>query len=183
MDFMKAFDKVPHKRLLEKLKSYGIEGQLLNWLKDFLNGRKQRVVVNRCKSEWKEVVSGVPQGSVIGPLLFVLYINDLPDVVKAEVYLFADDTKIFCRISENGSSPLQEDLKRLQKWSDTWLLKFHPDKCKVMKIHRGNKENNRKYFMRKFNSQTEELEMEQVSKEKDLGIVKVCYTCRYNWIN
>ena len=169
MDFMKAFDKVPHKRLLEKLKSYGIEGQLLNWLKDFLNGRKQRVVVNGCKSEWKEVVSGVPQGSVIGPLLFVLYINDLPDIVEAEVYLFADDTKIFCKISENGSSPLQEDLKRLQKWSDTWLLKFHPDKCKVMKIHRGNKENNRKYYMR--NSQTEELELEQVSKEKDLGII------------
>ena len=167
MDFMKAFDKVPHRRLEEKLRSYGIDGQLLNWIKDFLNGRKQRVVVN----EWKDVVSGVPQGSVIGPLLFVLYINDLPDVVEAEVYLFADDTKIFCKILENGSSSLQEYLNRLQKWSDTWLLKFHPDKCKVMKIHRGNKANNRKYYMKKVNSNTEDKELEQVSKEKDLGII------------
>ena len=171
MDFMKAFDKVPHRRLIEKLKCYGINGKLLNWVKEFLNGRKQRVVVNGCKSEWKEVISGVPQGSVIGPLLFVIYINDLPDEVQAEVYLFADDTKIFCKILDDGSSSLQEDLNKLQKWSDMWLLKFHPDKCKVMKIHRGNKENNRKYYMKKINSLTEENELEQVLKEKDLGII------------
>jgi hypothetical protein len=171
MDFMKAFDKVPHRRLLEKLRCYGIDGKLLSWMKEFLNGRKQRVVVNGCKSGWKDVISGVPQGSVIGPLLFVLYINDLPDVVEAEVYLFADDTKIFCRILDDDTSPLQEDLNKLQKWSDTWLLKFHPDKCKVMKIHRGNKENNRKYYMKKVDSTTDEKELEQVLKEKDLGII------------
>ena len=171
MDFMKAFDKVPHRRLILKLKSYGIDGPLLNWIEDFLKNRKQRVVVNGCKSEWKNVASGVPQGSVIGPLLFVVYINDLPEVVEAEVYLFADDTKIFCRIVEDGISTLQEDLNRLQNWSDTWLLKFHPDKCKVMNLHRGKKTNNRKYFMKKLNSTTEDKELDKVAKEKDLGII------------
>ena len=126
MDFMKAFDKVPHKRLIEKLKCYGYKGRLLNWIKEFLTGRKQRVEINGYKSEWRDVTSSVPQGSVIGPLLFVLYINDLPDRVKAEIYLFADDTKMYCKITENGMSTLQEDLNKLQIWSDTWLLKFQP---------------------------------------------------------
>ena len=171
MDFMKAFDKVPHRRLLEKLRCYGYSGKLLNWMEEFLNGRKQRVVVNGCKSNWREVMSGVPQGSVIGPLLFVLYINDLPEIVKAEVYLFADDTKIYCKILDDGSSTLQEDLIRLQEWSDIWLLKFHPDKCKVLKVHKGNKANERKYNMKKIDNENEVKELEQVETEKDLGII------------
>ena len=171
MDFMKAFDKVPHKRLIEKLKCYGYKGRLLNWIKEFLTGRKQRVEINGYKSEWRDVTSGVPQGSVIGPLLFVLYINDLPDRVKAEIYLFADDTKMYCKITENGMSTLQEDLNKLQIWSDTWLLKFHPDKCKVLKVHKGNKTNSRKYYMKTLDSEIEEKELEQVKSEKDLGII------------
>ena len=109
-----------------------------------------------------EVTSGMPQGSVIGPLLFVLYINNLPDRVKAEIYLFADDTKMYCKINENGMSTLQEDLNKLQIWSDTWLLKFHPDKCKVLKVHKGNKTNARKYYMKTLDSEIEEKELEQV---------------------
>ena len=169
MDFMKAFDKVPHKRLLEKLKSYGIQGRLLKWIEQFLTGRKQRVIVNGCKSEWKEVRSGVPQGSVLGPLLFVLYINDLPEVVKAEIYLFADDTKIYCKILE-GKSTLQEDLAKLEEWSNIWLLKFHPEKCKVMNIHKGNKINNRKYYMKNMSGKGIK-ELDKVTSEKDLGII------------
>ena len=100
MDFMKAFDKVPHRRLLEKCKSYGINGQIHKWIAAFLRDRKQRVNVNGSKSEWSEVPSGIPQGSVLGPLLFVIYINDLPDIpLVSTTYLFADDTKIYNQIN------------------------------------------------------------------------------------
>ena len=109
-DFMKEFDRVPHKRLLEKIQSYGREGHILEWTRDFLTRRRQRVMVSGEASEWKEVTSGVPQGSVLGPLLFVIFINDLPEVIcqGSEVYLYADDAKIFRKI--NGT----EDCVRLQ---------------------------------------------------------------------
>jgi hypothetical protein len=95
--FMKAFDKVPHLRLIHKLEKYQITGQFSGWKKSFLLGRKQRVIVNGEKSEWRDVTSGIPQGSVLGPILFVLYINDMPEVtsVGTHTYLFADDTKAF----------------------------------------------------------------------------------------
>jgi hypothetical protein len=98
-DFSKAFDTVPHKRLKSKLKAYGIDGELLSWIDGFLSGREQMVRVNGELSEPKPVISGIPQGSVFGPLLFVIYINDLPDVVCSNVLLFADDTKIFRQVT------------------------------------------------------------------------------------
>ena len=95
LDFRKAFDTVPHQRLIRKLKAYGITGKLLNWISDFLSGREQRVVVNGNLSSWASILSGIPQGSVLGPILFVVFINDLPDVVRSSVKIFADDTKLF----------------------------------------------------------------------------------------
>ena len=95
MDFQKAFDTVPHRRLLGKLESYGIQGDTLGWIQAFLTERKQRVMINGHSSEWSDVKSGVPQGSVIAALLFVIYINDLPENIKSHLYLFADDCKFF----------------------------------------------------------------------------------------
>ena len=134
-DFAKAFDTVPHQRLLLKLEAYGIRNEPLNWIKDFLNDRHQIVKVNGIESEKRKVLSGVPQGSVLGPILFVVYINDLPEAVKSRLFLFADDTKLLNKV-ENVEDALliQDDINALQKWSDTWLLKFHADKCHVLTI-------------------------------------------------
>lgn len=134
-DFSKAFDTVPHNRLLKKLKCYGIKGQVLKWIKSFLKGRSQVVKVNGEESFPESVMSGIPQGSVLGPILFVIYINDLPDVVKSKIYLFADDTKLLSKIqSKDDSLYLQEDINALGKWSNDWLLKFNLDKCHVLTL-------------------------------------------------
>ena len=93
LDFAKAFDKVPHERLLLKVENHGIKGNALKWIRDFLSNRQQRVVINGTHSAWAPVTSGIPQGSVLGPLLFVIFVNDMPDVVKSFLCMFADDAK------------------------------------------------------------------------------------------
>jgi len=113
MDFKKAFDTVPHRRLLGKISDYEIKGKVLEMelIKFFLIYRKQRVVGNGSFSRWVKVLRGIPQGSVLGPVLFVLFINDLPDSVKSNIHLFADDTKIFRKVvSRNDQNRLQQDL-------------------------------------------------------------------------
>ena len=104
LDFKKAFDKVPHKRLLQKLRSYGIRGKVYAWIKEFLTNRRQRVVVNGQYSEWKKVTSGIPQGSVLGPTLFIIFINDMPEVIACCMKLYADDAKIYDKVNNRVHS-------------------------------------------------------------------------------
>jgi len=118
LDFQKAFDKVPHGRLMLKVKSFGIVGRIYDWISDWLEGREQRVVLLGKSSKWTKVISGVPQGSVLGPLLFLIYINDLDDSVCSKVLKFADDTKVFNVVSNaNDIDRLKQDLRSLCKWS------------------------------------------------------------------
>jgi len=134
-DFRKAFDSVPHARLLLKLQTYGIRGNLLKWIRHFLMDRKQRVIVHNEQSEWCDVISGVPQGSVLGPLLFAIYVNDLPEVVQSLLFLFADDTKLFRSIvSDLDVAQLQADVDNFLIWTKNWLLNINNSKCKCMRI-------------------------------------------------
>ena len=114
---MKAFYKVPHAKLILKIQSYGIKGNIINWIIDLLAHKKQKVRINNIFSNWQEVISGIPQGSVIGPLLFVIFINDLPDVIKdSHIFLFADDMKLFNPIyNEENCNNLQKDLTLSRK--------------------------------------------------------------------
>ena len=136
LDFAKAFDKVPHIRLLHKLDYYGIRGGTLSWIKEFLSGRSQQVVLEGQKSSQKEVLSGVPQGTVLGPLLFLAFINDLPDVVKtSDARLFADDCLLYRHIrNDKDSVDLQTDLTALEDWETKWQMRFHPEKCTVIRV-------------------------------------------------
>ena len=174
-DFQKAFDSVPHRRLAQKLEACGIGGNILAWVKDFLANRKQRVVINGIKSTEGEVTSGIPQGSVLGPLLFVIYINDLPRGLSTVAKMFADDTKVYVRSDTvDGAKQLQQDIDKLQEWTDKWLLRFHPDKCCVLKI---GKDNDNEYQMRDTINQTQ-ITLKETQNEKDLGVVidnKLCF--------
>ena len=164
-DFRKAFDKVPHKRLLSKLRAYGIKGNICKWIEDFLKGRDQRVTVNGARSEWERIISGVPQGTVLGPILFVIFINDLPDLLESLLFLFADDSKISREIqNETDQEILQEDLNRMNEWSKEWLLEFHPDKLKHLQISQHYEEDEYTYMVG-------EDQAIRVMKEKDLGVV------------
>ena len=117
------------------LLKYGIRGDTLKWIKDFLDNRKQAVVINGINSEKIPVSSGVPQGSVLGPILFLAYINDLPEQVKSRVRLFADDTALYLAISSTTESEvLQTDLASLEQWEKMWDMQFNPSKCQVLQI-------------------------------------------------
>ena len=133
LDFSKAFDKVPHQWLLCKLNHYGVRGQVLNWITSFLAGRSQSVVCEGSASTAKRVISGVPQGTVLGPLLFLVYIIDLPSCVQSTPRLFADDCLLYRRKNARSDCDiLQNDLDRLQEWATTWPMCFNPDKCEVL---------------------------------------------------
>ena len=166
LDFAKAFDSVPHRRLLGKLQSYGITGNLHRWIEAFLVGRIQRVCVNGKLSSEETVLSGIPQGSVLGPLLFVVYINDLPTQLNCSSLMFADDTKIFSRIqSHDDAYKLQDNLRKLEQWSHDWLLVFHPDKCKILTVGRHED------IVYAHNYTLFGQLLEHIDEEKDLGVI------------
>lgn len=167
LDIKKAFDTVPHRRLLLKLQAYGIEGEVLSWIKDFLKNRRQKVVVNSVDSDWQNITSGIPQGSVLGPVLFIIYINDMPDVLTSVCKIFADDSKIYRSIQDpSDQDSIQEDLLHLCDWSEKWLLQFSFPKCKVIQYGQVKYE----YTYQMKNQQDEFINIPLEEEEKDLGI-------------
>ena len=163
MDFRKALDSVPHQRILKKIRSQGIGGKVLAWIEEWLCKRMQRVVLKGEKSEWEEVKSGVPQGSVLGPLLFIIFINDIDKDIISLLSKFADDCKITRKVNtDEDADNVQEDINTLSSWSDKWQLVFHPEKCKL--LHIGHNNTNKNYYLKG-------TEVKKVEEEKDLGII------------
>ena len=167
LDFRKAFDCVPHKRLLMKIERLGITGNLLKWITDFLSNRQQRVLINGISSEWTEVSSGVPQGSVLGPLLFILYVNDLPSQVSSFCKLFADDAKLYKDLQNlEDFEVIQNDIDKLCQWTIKWLMFFNVNKCKILHIGKDNPQF--EYQMEDKDGNVKNLTV--VNCEKDLGV-------------
>ena len=150
MDFAKAFDKVPHRHLLYKLEYYGITGTTLDWIRTFLTDRTQTVALEGVESNKVPVTSGVPQGTVLGPILFLIYINDFPEYIKhSKLRLFADDSIIYNNIKNTKDAQnLQLDLDAACKWESDWLMKFHPDKCNVLSVTQKRKPIQYNYTLR-----------------------------------
>ena len=135
LDFSKAFDTVPHDKLLHKLRAYGIHGQLHQWITSFLCNRLMKVVVEGECSNDVTVDSGVPQGTVLGPLLFLCHINDLPDTVRSQVRLFADDCLLYREVtSHEDHIILQQDLANLERWATKWGMRFNATKCYILSV-------------------------------------------------
>ncbi|VDI10310.1 Hypothetical predicted protein [Mytilus galloprovincialis] len=171
-DVSKAFDRVWHMGLLYKLRKYGIKGNLLNWFKSYLSDRQQRVGVNGFFSNWNTVKAGVPQGSILGPFLFLLFVNDIVDAVTNKIKLFADDTCLYCVVHDERSAAesLGQDLESLDQWAGEWGVTFNADKTKSM------------YFTRKRNIDVTSLCMndaplENVSEHKHLDLSQQIYFC------
>ena len=153
---------MPHQRLLLKLKAHGIGNAVINWIEKWLTYRRQRVIVDGEISNWKSVLNGVPQGSVLGPILFLIYINDLEDDISSKVLKFTDDTKLFRKVTnDTDKQSLQDDLDKLVKWSEKWqmLLNFGKGKC----IHIGHGNMDEEYKMG-------DVVQGRTTQEKDLGV-------------
>ena len=165
-DFSKAFDSVSHDLLLHKLVTFGFNGNLLNWLRSYLSDRYQRVVLQGGTSDFIKVTSGVPQGSILGPLLFIIYINDLPDILKhSKPLLFADDTKLYFNVDcVEKCNLIQSDLNALTNWCQKWKLDLNINKCKVLSVTNARKPIKHDYFI-------SGKVLHRVSELKDLGII------------
>ena len=165
LDLKKAFDKVPHKRLLWKLKNIGgLKGTIWKWMEDYLQGREMRTVVRDEKSDWKKVTSGVPQGSVLAPIMFLIYVNDMTEGVSSYMSLFADDAKLLRKISnQEDCKELQKDLDRIHDWSKTWEMEFNTRKCHLLEMGKSEARPMYTYKMG-------DAIISRESEEKDLGV-------------
>ena len=135
LDFSKAFDKISHRFLLSKLHYYGIGNHTLSWTGAFLSNRTQTTVANGVHSSYVEVTSGVPQGSVLGPMLFLLYINDINNAITSQITLFADDSVLYRNIpNQSDQVILQNDLDTISSWAVKWLMELNINKCSVLSI-------------------------------------------------
>ena len=172
LDFEKAFDTVPHELLKSKLFKYGVSNQVLNWIHAFLTDRKQTVIVNGTKSDVAAVKSGVPQGTVLGPILFLAHINDIAECVTSDIRLFADDCVCYREIkNQDDCLLLQRDIDNLGKWAKTWGMRFQPVKCNIMRLVR-------KRNVIVFNYTLDGTNLELLSSIKYLGIT---ITNDLNW--
>ena len=185
LDLEKAFDKVPHRRLIKQLKRYGIEGSLLAWIENFLSNRKQSVRVRSKTSKELNVTSGVPQGSVLGPALFLIYVSDISSLVNNFVSLFADDTKLYSYLLDHAdqnthtAESIQEDINSVAQWSERMLMSFNITKCHS--LHLGSNNAKQQYTIPKQSDTITKRNstsymytfhnLEQVSEEKDLGVI------------
>ena len=163
LDFAKAFDKVPYRRLLIKLESHGVKGNSLKWIENWLDKRRQRVGVDGIYSDWVSVTSGVPQGSVLGPVLFIIYINDIDVGLLSKLAKFADDSKLLNSVnSQRDIDVIRQDLNNLEQWAEKWQMEFNVNKCSV--VHLGKKKNpSAKYYL--YGNEIKSSVM-----ERDLGI-------------
>ena len=166
----KAFDKVWHEGLLHKLKQNGVDGKLLMFFNSYLSGRRQRVVLNGNASDWAPILSGVPQGSVLGPLLFLVYINDLECGIKSQIKFFADDTSLYSVVKDpvTSAAELQHDLDIISEWANQWKMSFNPDPTKpaeeILFSQKSVEVSHPPLF---FNG----IEVKRVSEHKHLGLI------------
>ena len=170
LDISKAFDRVWHEGLIYKLKRCGVSGQLLFLIQSFLNDRKQRTVLNGQSSNWGDISAGVPQGSILGPLFFLVYINDLSVGLKCNVKLFADDTSLFTVVedSNTAASDMNHDLDLISQWAHAWRMTFNPDPQKqAVELTFSRKKIETDHPMILFN----DIPVKKVSEHKHLGII------------
>ena len=165
-DISKVFDRVWHRGLIAKLHHYAICGSLLDWFKGYLSNIFQRVVLPGGNSDWMEIKDGVPQGSILGPLIFIIYINDIVHDIQSFIRLFADDTThyIIADLTDPAAQILNNDLERISLWSDLWLVKFSPNKIETFLCSR------KRNTIDHLNLYLAEVSIKEVSSHKHLGL-------------